>query len=161
MQQQGSSNFEPMKLLWRKIWYLGVPNKVKHLVWWACKDSIPTKANLVRCKTPYDDLCEACKQHKEDTVHALYGCPLLETLWRCTPMWNHDALKRSISFTDIIEFVFTSDKDSELLILVIWNLWNCRNNLRPGKPALPLDKILDVACEKWLKTLPAEAPMLP
>ena len=61
MQQQGSSNFEPMKLLWRKIWYLGMPNKVKHLVWWACKDSIPTKANLVRRKILYDDLCEACK----------------------------------------------------------------------------------------------------
>ena len=135
--------------------------KVKHLVWWACKDSIPTKANLVRRKILVDDLCEACKQHKEDMVHALYRCLPLEPLWHRTPMWNHDALNRSISFTDIIEIVFAGDKDPELFTLVIWNLWNRRNNLRLGKPALPLDKILDVAREKWLETFLAEAPTLP
>ena len=76
-------------------------------------------------------------------------------------MWNHDALNRSISFTDIIEIVFAGDKDPELFTLVIWNLWNRRNNLRLGKPALPLDKILDVAREKWLEIFLAEAPTLP
>nr|POE75046.1 putative ribonuclease h protein [Quercus suber] len=123
-QQQGPSNFEPMKPLWRKIWNLGVANKVKHLVWRACRDSIPTKVNLVKRKILVDDLCEACKQHKEDIVHALYRCPLLEPLWRHTPMWNHDALKRSTSFTDIIEFVFSGDKEPELFTSVIWNLLN-------------------------------------
>uniref|UniRef100_A0A7N2MRZ9 Reverse transcriptase zinc-binding domain-containing protein n=1 Tax=Quercus lobata TaxID=97700 RepID=A0A7N2MRZ9_QUELO len=108
-----------------------------------------------------DDLCEAYRQYKEDMVHALYRCPLLEPLWRCTPIWNHDALKRSISFTDIIEFFFVGDKDPELFTLVIWNLSNRRNNLRLGKPALPLDKILDVAREKWLETFLVEAPTLP
>ena len=119
MQQQGPSNFEPMKPLWKKIWNLAVPKKVKHLVWKACKNSIPTKANLVKLKVLEDDLCEAYKQHKEDTVHALYRCPLLEPLWRRTPMWNHDAFKKSISFTDIIKFVFAGDKDPELFTSVI------------------------------------------
>lgn len=47
LQQHGPSTTESMKPLWEKIWTLGVPNKVKHLVWRACKNSIPTKANLV------------------------------------------------------------------------------------------------------------------
>ena len=33
--------------LWNKIWSLESPNKVKHLIWKACKNSLPTKGNLV------------------------------------------------------------------------------------------------------------------
>ena len=91
--------------------------------------------------------------HQEDTVHALYGCPVLSSLWNQTPIWNHEALKGSKSFIDIMGFVFAGNKDPELFSLVIWNLWNCRNNLRLGKSALPLDKITEHARERQLRAL--------
>ena len=33
---------------WKGVWSLWVPNKVKNLMWRACKNSIPTKLNLLR-----------------------------------------------------------------------------------------------------------------
>ena len=39
----------------------------------------------------------------------------------------------------ILHYLNTSTVDLALFSLVIWNLWNRRNNLRLGKPTLPLD----------------------
>lgn len=140
-----------MKPLWKNIWGLEVPNKVKNLVWRACKNALLTKVNLVRCKIITDSLCDICRMHQEDTNHALYCCPALDSMWRQIPMWNHDALKGSRTFTDLIEFVFAGNKESELFSVVIWNSWNRRNNLWLGKATLPLDKIIEHSREWQLE----------
>ena len=33
--------------LWKRIWALTCPNKVKKLVWKACRNSLPSKSNLL------------------------------------------------------------------------------------------------------------------
>ncbi|XP_075665404.1 uncharacterized protein LOC142635076 [Castanea sativa] len=42
--------------------------------------------------------------------------------------------------------------DPALFSLVLWNLWNRRNNLRLGKPTLPLDKVLEHSQERQLES---------
>ena len=153
LQQPGPSNAEAMKPLWSKIWGLEVPNKVKNLIWCACKNSLPTKVNLARRKITSDSLCDICRVHQEDTVHALFYCPVLSSLWSQTSIWNHEALKGSRNFTDIMGFVFTGNKEPKLFSIVIWNLWNRHNNLRLGKTTLPLDKITEHARERQLEAL--------
>ena len=56
-------------------------------------------------------------------------------------------------------FVFAGNKDPELFSLVIWNLWNRRNNLRLGKTALPLDKITEHARDQRFEAL--DPPTIP
>ena len=46
----GQLDYENLKPLWQAIWNLSVPSKVKHLVWRAAKNSLPTKMNLMRRK---------------------------------------------------------------------------------------------------------------
>lgn len=41
-----SSSVEPQKQFWRGIWWLCVPNKIKHFIWRACNNALPTKSNL-------------------------------------------------------------------------------------------------------------------
>ena len=146
-----------MKPLWSKIWCLEVPNKVKNLIWHACTNSLPTKVNLARHKITSDSLCDICRVHQEDTVHALFCYPVLSSLWSQTPIWNHEALKDSRNFTDIMGFVFAGNKEPELFFIFIWNLWNHRNNLRLDKAALPLDKITEHARERKLEALAPSA----
>ena len=45
------SNQQPSTLdthLWKQLWSLQVPNKVRNLLWRACRNAMPTKASLVR-----------------------------------------------------------------------------------------------------------------
>nr|POE98141.1 hypothetical protein CFP56_51332 [Quercus suber] len=45
-----------------------------------------------------------------------------------------------------------SGSDVELFATITWNLWNRRNNLRLGKPTIPLDKVLEHSREQPLES---------
>ena len=53
---------------------LQVPNKVRNLLWRACRDAMPTKANLVRRKIIKEPLCDRCHEAHETPLHALGLC---------------------------------------------------------------------------------------
>ena len=110
--------------LWKKIWGLQVPNKVKHLAWKACKDSLPTKTNLIRRKVIIEGCCDACKLHQEDVVHALFRCPALQPVWRSRIQWNHSTLQACSFFTDIFELIFAGNREPEIFAAMLWTLWN-------------------------------------
>ncbi|KAK9999971.1 hypothetical protein SO802_019574 [Lithocarpus litseifolius] len=152
VQQPSQSSTQALKLLWNKIWALNVPNKVKTLIWRACKNSLPTKANLFRRKIIPDGRCEICKQEDEDIMHAFYRCPALQSLKNSIPAWNQGSLKQSTCFTDFIGFIFAGTANPTLFSLVLWNLGNRLNNLKLGKPTLPLDKVLEHSRERQLES---------
>ena len=43
-----AENQDHEKELWKKIWALECPNKVRNLIWRACRNSFPSKCNLLR-----------------------------------------------------------------------------------------------------------------
>ena len=45
---QMAENQDQDKGLWEKIWALECLNKVRNLIWRACRNSLPSKCNLVR-----------------------------------------------------------------------------------------------------------------
>jgi hypothetical protein len=58
-----------------------VPNKVKHLVWRACNNSLPSKLNLFCPHVVEDPLCTVCGQERESVTHILWECPLARNVW--------------------------------------------------------------------------------
>jgi hypothetical protein len=44
------SNVDKEKDVWQLIWFLKTPNSVKHFLWRACKNILPTKINLFNRK---------------------------------------------------------------------------------------------------------------
>jgi len=41
-----SSDDSNLRCFWKKLWQLPTPHKVRHFLWHACKDIVPTKVNL-------------------------------------------------------------------------------------------------------------------
>ena len=72
-------------------------------------------------------------------------------------MWNHDALRGSRTFTDLIEFVFASNKDLELFSLVILELVESPKQSPIRQGGLPLNKTLEHFQERQIKALASPA----
>ena len=79
----GSSNQEPQRRFWKAIWELRVPHKIKHFVWRACHNALPTKCNLFRQKIINSEVCELCSEGHEDVLRAVWKCRVVEGVWSC------------------------------------------------------------------------------
>ena len=71
---EGGTQPDLDKKIWKSIWSLEIPNKYKIFLWRACRDSLPTKANLTRKTIIPNPICDRCASMAEDTLHALWGC---------------------------------------------------------------------------------------
>ena len=67
-----------------------------------------------------DNLCEQCKDQREDVIHALYHCTKLRGMWSAVQFWNHGCLKQATSFIDLIGSVFADNRDPTLFSTVAW-----------------------------------------
>ena len=82
---QSPSQAKLIKPLWKKIWSLSVPCKIRNFLWRACKNAIPTLNNLKRRCVVEDSKCSLCAQHDEDVIHALWSYLTLAQVWNEDP----------------------------------------------------------------------------
>ena len=61
-------------MLFRSLWMLQIPNKIKVFGRRASNDILPTKLNLSKRRIIDDAMCPICLRFPESTVHALWEC---------------------------------------------------------------------------------------
>ena len=71
--------------IWKLVWSLSVPNKVKNFLWRVYKEALPVKRNLRRRKIIEEDTCDHCKSSAESEFHALWECLALAPVWNSVP----------------------------------------------------------------------------
>ncbi|KAF5468064.1 hypothetical protein F2P56_012246 [Juglans regia] len=69
------SSFSRHETLWKYVWKMPLPNKIKVFTWRACKEGLSTKLNLKKRRVKTKGSCCFCKKVMEDTSHALFICP--------------------------------------------------------------------------------------
>ena len=69
-----SSTITEQKCLWKKLWQIRSPTKIRHFMWRTAKDSFLTKQNLRARHVPVDETCELCGEQKETLMHSLWLC---------------------------------------------------------------------------------------
>ena len=67
--------------VWKVLWKLKVPNKIKVFCWRACRNILPTRVNLVHKKVIQDNRCELCKMEAETGLHVLWNCGVAQDVW--------------------------------------------------------------------------------
>lgn len=57
--------------LWKAVWSLNVPPKVRTFLWRACSNILPTRDNLHKKRVHVTSTCSVCHQQAEIGVHIL------------------------------------------------------------------------------------------
>lgn len=87
---------------WSSIWKLQVPGKVKHFLWEACLNSLPTKQSLMKRMVPSDLVCHLCRTCTKDTMHALWGCVAAKQVWSKEFNWVNQFGASQGLFLDLV-----------------------------------------------------------
>ena len=126
-----SSNTAKLKWLWRKTWKMAILGKVKHFIWRAYHETLPTYPQLHRRKIRSDAICLVCSQEDETTLHALWQCPLARNTWALVPGRLQKLLNQGGDFSLFMPRMFQDFPKTEVeeWALITWAIWNAHNRL--------------------------------
>ena len=165
----GPSDPSAHSRFWKFIWALEVPNKIKHFIWRACRESLPTKKNLCTRKLTRNSTCDLCQEGVEDVIHSLWGCPVLKEIWWEEPCLRQQLYTQFVDFRDLCLGV-TNIEDQHLaerFAFVAWSIWHTCNASRMKIPCLPyarlyqdsMDRLQEYQAAQTLDE-PADSPVL-
>ena len=116
VEQNGEKN------LWRSIWGLRVPNKIKNFLWRVCRDAIPTKSNLKR-RHIINSLCERCWNEDEPPLHALWSCSELSSVWYLSK-WSTRQIPGVTNFKELLSWILNNQGNLKLFAMITWGIWH-------------------------------------
>ena len=136
LSQAGPSNPGASKPLWNGIWKLKAPNKVKHFMWRASNESLPTKNNLCARHVLPDSSCGLCEEFPKDVIHCLWLCDHVKCIWLSDQTFHYPRTRNFRNFGDLVSFVLSecSSGTAALFSMVAWCIWTRRNKLRERQP---------------------------
>ena len=103
--------------VWKLVWGLSVPNKVKNFLWRACQNAMPAKVNLRKWMILTFDICDHYNREPKSILHALWDCTELAQICEALPEFN---FHRSHYFSNISNsYYMHSGKEK------IWRSWQC------------------------------------
>jgi ribonuclease HI len=135
--EPGTSDTTRMSQLWKTIWSVQIPSKIRHFLWRACHSSLPTRSNLHHRHVLDDPRCSSCTDQIESTIHALWQCKSIAPIWHSIS-WGQTLSKTS--YTDCIDLIYQctltlSTNELQLFAVICWSIWYRRNRLRLQQPA--------------------------
>ncbi|PWA49149.1 reverse transcriptase zinc-binding domain-containing protein [Artemisia annua] len=140
-------NVRPIETRWCRF----IPRKVNILVWRILRDRIPTRWNLSKKDFEVTSLlCLLCNISPETSSHLLWSCNLATSVWRLVFKWMDLPLPDSDNLNDIFSWLDHARHNSAsknilnyVLGVVVWTLWQFRNNKIFGDKKILQKDLLD------------------
>jgi hypothetical protein len=124
----GSSINNPV---WKELWRLKVPSKIKVFAWRALHGILPLKSILVNHHVGTSGECPICSQAAEDIIHLLFKCPMAVALWE------------SLGLSTIIDEATSIDRSGSVVLEL---LLRGHDSIVPGFQSLGLKETITVGC---------------
>jgi len=119
--------------VWKKLWKLQVPGKIKIFGWRALHGLIPGRAILADRHIGYTGGCPMCLNGAEDIKHILFSCNRAKEVWRALGIWDSitQFLTVDRSGSVVLEDVIRKDEQvrsldvglTELILTGGWYIW--------------------------------------
>ena len=75
-------------------------------------------------------------------LHALWLCPCLTKVCESDIVWRFRSTESLTDFQKLVLHVEEAGLGLELFSMIVWLLWQRRNQVRVGTPTIPLDQIV-------------------
>ena len=127
----GGSSGNKEKQLWKQIWGARVPQRVKHLVWRAITNSLPTRQKLAERGLQIDPQCPRCGEERESVEHLMLKCGESSLIWRASPLRIDSEMERSTPISEWCSNWLEKCLDVKawaVTMMVMWQIWNSRNS---------------------------------
>lgn len=117
----------PFTDVWRKLWNLNVPNKVKNFVWRAATNVLPTAVNLISKRVNIPPTCAVCLASDETILHSLVECNVAKACWISSSV---GFVGHCYSFLEWLDHIFTrcSKEECHVAMMICWRVWINRND---------------------------------
>ena len=122
--------------VWRALWRVNVPPKIRVFWWRVIHNSLPSKSEMKRRHIEKESFCEVCGDPDESLYHVFFLCPVAKRLWAEIKRLfgiRINTLHPQSWTADIFRQEVCSSSSVEWLICGAWALWNGRNNRRHGR----------------------------
>lgn len=121
-----SSSFQLPSIIWKKIWKLQLPPKIRFFLWSISQNALPSKANLFHRHISADPICGVCANQTPETLeHIFLLCP-----WTSI-VWSHPWVRIHILPTQINRIEawladrFADNQNSpgmEVVVVILWQV---------------------------------------
>ncbi|CAB4310240.1 unnamed protein product [Prunus armeniaca] len=81
-----SSQGDKQRRIWKSIWGLQVPPKIRTFLWKCCRNVLAVKENLLHWGIDVETTCALCGQEGESQVHVFFKCEFARLLWFASPI---------------------------------------------------------------------------
>ena len=125
------SNGNLCKHVWRKLWHLTLPAKVKIFAWRVCVNGLPTMEAINYRGISQSKTCPVCRNEVESLDHALLHCPFSASIWCLWPKKPLSTLGIKKPFLDSTIFIIShaTSQDLKLLFPMAWAIWYNKNRI--------------------------------
>lgn len=115
--------------IWKTLWSLKLPTKIRVFVWKAGRDSLPTRKKLYQRQIQLDTRYPFCPSKEEDLFHAIYACSHLLPIWSwLLQQYRHNQTIYLVH--DIMQGCLSHSSELlEKFIPIAWRLWLMRNTM--------------------------------
>ncbi|MBA0867739.1 hypothetical protein Goshw_003518 [Gossypium schwendimanii] len=122
--------FGPHRFFWRIIWKLHIIPRIKIFCWRIGHDILPTYENISKIMREFNCMCSRCGSKEETLIHALKDYARAKAVLIHGGFDNTLIKGRFGRCMDWIKKVAHSLDKKALsdFFIVLWNIWNSRNN---------------------------------
>ena len=136
-----------MSQIWKKVWSLKLPAKIKIFSWRACVNGLLVLSKLAAKGIQTSCICPICDEEPKSLTHALISCDLALLVWS---LWQDCPIEKLLNAKDFNDLVlhFCSpllDKHLDFFFAIAQSIWHNRNKIIHNESGLPPDLIWDFA----------------
>lgn len=154
--------------IWKKIWRLKVPPKIRVFWWRVIHEFLPTRQILQHRHVEPTAFCEVYGADEESIKHILTKCTVARAFWRQAK--NLTGVRLPVLHTmtwaqDLLCGRAGSEQNQVIIIIGMYSLWMQRNRRRHGEQSLPIRAavqwVADMAFDLWQLTQPPKVVLAP